>query len=725
MSRGLTTVAMMVLGISAARGAEVSGRVALPELCSPEISPAVVSLERADGAGSNEPVGGAGGVAEVALIRQRGLQFVPRVQVMTLGRTLRFTNEDAETHNVHVVSGGDGSNQSMAPGGSLDLIPERAGVLRLVCDVHGHMRGFVVVSDSPWAQACSREGRFRFAGVPDGHYVLRVWHEAGRPIREEVTVQGGAPVVVETLTVVGPERVAGAVATAPARPWHEVIDRIGVLLATSLKIASRPGEAGRARTLAEDTYWGEFEASDMETAVRNHLGFARAGELEGQFRAMIRDVRDVAAGRKTIAIAEERKGQLLLGLLRAADDLNRKGVIDRDHLLSASIDPAAAADPEAGDDDPATQLLALRRGFDHVRELADRGEGEDAASEMTTVYFNDFEPLERRLGISRPQDIPPLEQAFQSIRGEVGAGLKGDALGRRLDVLQDEVDAAIGRGRTLAAGTFGPAFAVSLVTILREGVEVILLLGMLIGLAVKTGQGGALRAIAWGVGLAVAASLVTAMGLNALVASTQARTRELVEGLVMLAASGVLFYVSYWLISQSESKRWLDFLKRQARRGSDAGGLRTLALTAFLAVYREGAETALMYQALVTGHGQARAGAIGLLAGFVAGLVLLVAVALIIRATSLRLPLRAFFSLTGFVLFAMAVVFAGNGIFELQSSGILKVTTVSWLGTGIPFLGLHPNLQVLSVQALLVAGAVLGLALAGEGSPSTSTRVGA
>ena len=40
----------------------------------------------------------------------------------------------------------------------------------------------------------------------------------------------------------------------------------------------------------------------------------------------------------------------------------------------------------------------------------------------------------------------------------------------------------------------------------------------------------------------------------------------------MLAAAGVLFYVSYWLISQSESRRWLDFLKRQARQGAELGG---------------------------------------------------------------------------------------------------------------------------------------------------------
>src|SRR4029079_5301416 len=131
----------------------------------------------------------------------------------------------------------------------------------------------------------------------------------------------------------------------------------------------------------EDAYWGEFEASDMETAVRNHLGFERAGDLEGQFRAMIRDVRDVAAGRQGLAVADERKGTLLLALLRAADDLNRKGVTDRDHLQHVAVDHSTAAGPEAGDHDPAAQLLALRRGFDHVREMADRGEGEDAASE--------------------------------------------------------------------------------------------------------------------------------------------------------------------------------------------------------------------------------------------------------------------------------------------------------------------------------------------------------
>ena len=140
----------------------------------------------------------------------------------------------------------------------------------------------------------------------------------------------------------------------------------------------------------------------------------------------------------------------------------------------------------------------------------------------------------------------------------------------------------------------------------------------------------------------------------------------------MLAAAGVLFYVSYWLISQSEAQALDRLPQAQARQGAELGGLGTLGLTAFLAVYREGAETALMYQALIARPGGSRAGLLGLAAGLGLGLVLLAAIAVLIRPASVRLPLRAFFKVSGLLLFAMAVVFAGNGVFELQNSGMIR-----------------------------------------------------
>jgi len=728
-----------------ARAGEVTGRVTMPEVCAPAVSPAVATLEPAvagdiSNLSSARPAAAVAGT-EAALIDQHGLQFTPRVQAIALGQTVRFTNADTETHNVHI---GNDFNASMSPGQPRSFTPPVPGVYTLLCDVHSHMRGYLIVADTPWVRVCSRQGRFRFDDVPAGRYVLKIWHEMGAPVRKEVIVAGGDPVDLGTLALTAPAVLTGrSGAAAPVLPWSQVIEKIGLLLASSLDRAVQPSGLKTARKLVEDAYWGEFEASDMETAVRVHLGFARAGALEDEFRAMVAGIRDVASGREPPEHATELSRKLLLGLLSAAADLNRKGVTDKAHVLAGAGSSATASAPATAATviDAAARrrgLAALEGGFARVEELASRGDAEEAAAEMTAVYWDGFEPLERFIAARMPQDVGPLELRFSTIRGAVGTGLKGKPLAATLAVLQTEVESALDRSAAESTGTFGPAFTASLVTILREGVEVILVLTMLIALATRTSQSesesevgapartGALRAIAWGVALAVVASLGTALGLNLLVASTQGRTRELLEGLVMLLAAGVLFYVSYWLISQSESRRWLDFLKRQAQRGVELGGRGTLALTAFLAVYREGAETALMYQAMLGSQGQSRAGLVGLAAGLGVGLVVLAVVALVVRATSVRLPLRAFFQFSGAVLFGMAVVFAGNAIFELQQCGLLKTTHLSgpggWLGQGIPMLGLYPNVQTLSIQGLLLSGAALALVLMLTDRPKAGVR---
>ena len=152
-------VLVSVMGGGVSRGAEVSGVVRMPEICSPSVSPAVVYLTLADPkVRATEPKPGMAHGGEIALVNQRGLQFTPRVQAIVLGQSVRFANQDAETHNVHVVSPGFAFNQSMAPGKSVDFTPDRPGVMNLACDIHSHMRGFVVISPTPWVQVCSRLG---------------------------------------------------------------------------------------------------------------------------------------------------------------------------------------------------------------------------------------------------------------------------------------------------------------------------------------------------------------------------------------------------------------------------------------------------------------------------------------------------------------------------------------------------------------------------------------
>jgi high-affinity iron transporter len=683
-----------------ARAGDVSGRVEMPATCSPAVSPAVVTLERLDG---TPAPAAADRVAGVTLVNQRGLQFEPRVQAIQAGQTLRFTNDDNETHNVHVHADGVFFNESMGHGRPVDFKVVKPGVLRIVCDIHSHMRAYVIVSPTPYFARCLPDGRFRLDGVPDGRYRLHVWHEMGRGTTRQIDVQGEDPLVLNGLTVEATPALAAA-PTVAVRPWSEVIDRIGILLAESRSSASKPGGLARARKLAEDAYWEEFEGSAMETAVRRHLGYQKQGEIEGHFRGLRSLARDVAEGKSSPSAMADRSRELMLSLVAASQDLDRLGVTDRTKIDSHSTHQAPA--PSG---DVAAQQRELAKAFDGVATLADAGSESDAASAMTSAYFDAFEPIERSLEARRPQEILPLEARFNALRGRINSGLKGEALATELATLREEIAAAVGRSQ--GGGTFATAFFASLVAILREGVEVILLLTMLIALVVKAGQPKALAAIRWGVGAAAVASILTAVALNLFVSTSQGRAREQIEGWVMMVAAGVLFYVSYWLISQVESKRWTEYLKGQIRRGVAAGGFGTLGLTAFLAVYREGAETALMYQAMIGGQGGSRAGLMGIAAGLAVGIVGLAAIYRVIRSTSGKLPLRTFFKVTGLVLFGMAVVFAGNGVFELQMAGVIRSTPVDGLGTGVPWLGFYPNVQVLTVQGLLLAGALAAVVM--------------
>jgi high-affinity iron transporter len=181
--------------------------------------------------------------------------------------------------------------------------------------------------------------------------------------------------------------------------------------------------------------------------------------------------------------------------------------------------------------------------------------------------------------------------------------------------------------------------------------------------------------------------------------------REALEGGTMVVATGVLFYVSYWLLSKMEVVKWNHFVKSKVKDALDSGSALALASAAFLAVYREGFETVLFYKALfVAGSGSA----MPVVAGILAGSVVLVAVYVAINRFGVRLPLKPFFAVTSGFLYYMAFVFAGKGIAELQEGGLVGTTILSWAPRA-PALGIYPTAESLGAQAVLLALAVVAL----------------
>jgi high-affinity iron transporter len=176
----------------------------------------------------------------------------------------------------------------------------------------------------------------------------------------------------------------------------------------------------------------------------------------------------------------------------------------------------------------------------------------------------------------------------------------------------------------------------------------------------------------------------------------------------MLVAAAVLFWVSYWLVSKIELKKWQAFVA--ARMGKALSSRRTLALAAvaFLAVYREGFETVLFYAALFASAGGAPGASAGIAGGILLGLAGLGVVYYLMQRYGTRLPLKPFFAVTSALLYLMAFSFAGQGIAELQAAGYVSVTPIHWV-PAVPVLGIVPTLQSFLLQALLAAALAAAL----------------
>jgi high-affinity iron transporter len=167
----------------------------------------------------------------------------------------------------------------------------------------------------------------------------------------------------------------------------------------------------------------------------------------------------------------------------------------------------------------------------------------------------------------------------------------------------------------------------------------------------------------------------------------------------MLIAVAVLFSVSYWLISKVEAAKWQQFIREKVSTALDQGGGRALAFVAFLAVYREGAETALFYQALFNEGPQV---IMPISLGILVGGVALAVIFTLFYRFGVRIPLRPFFSVTSVLLYYMAFVFMGKGIRELQEGNIIPLSAIRGF-PHIEALGIYPSWEgVLSQFALLL-----------------------
>lgn len=376
-----------------------------------------------------------------------------------------------------------------------------------------------------------------------------------------------------------------------------------------------------------------------------------------------------------------------------------------DGEILASLRSEAHASPEAA-------LTHLRReaafgeppagvGIERTRRLvkqalAARREGRPAEADRLVLdaYLQGFEPFEPRLRARDAAGTLAVEVAFRDLRAALSG--KDAALVATRAAELDRWLRQAARGRRPAL----PALSAFLIYC-REGIEAALLVGALLAGVRRLGRPDAAGYLHVGWIAAIPAGVITWLATDRLIA-LGAEQRELLEGIVALLAAAVLFSVSFWLISKAESRHWIGYLKSSLEASLNRRNLLVLACLSFLAVYREAAETVLFTQALLL-EADGQQGQVW--AGAAAGLLAVGAAALLTARTVRRLPISPFFAVSGALMCALAISFAGSGFYALVAAGHLPPRPVPF--PEVPWLGIHPDLTGLLAQLAIATSAVV------------------
>ena len=144
---------------------------------------------------TNPPAGMKAPPEPVVVVDQEDCMYRPRVQGAVDGQKIEFKNSDQTMHNVHAFSGTKTLfNAPQQPKAApMDKEPKASDVVKLQCDVHPWMRGYVVYGKSPLFAVSKADGTFEIKDVPAGKYTVEAWHEKLGSQKMDVTVEDNKP----------------------------------------------------------------------------------------------------------------------------------------------------------------------------------------------------------------------------------------------------------------------------------------------------------------------------------------------------------------------------------------------------------------------------------------------------------------------------------------------------------------------------------------------------
>lgn len=375
---------------------------------------------------------------------------------------------------------------------------------------------------------------------------------------------------------------------------------------------------------------------------------------------------------------------------------------------AAAVRTYLIGNPEAISRDKPSPVAYAQMKVAEALEAYRRGDQAAAQQLAIKAYIEGFELIETNLANVDAELMHEGERNMMALRELI----VHNAPLEKVEAQAKRVSESLERARErldAAALSPGAVFASSLVILLREGLEALLVVAAIVAFLIKANRRDALRWVHAGWIGAVALGLAT-WAFASHVMEISGAQREVTEGVTGLIAAAMLVYVGFWLHNKASTQAWQNFIKDSVDSALAGRTLWTMASVSFIAVYREMFETVLFYQALWVQAGEAGRGAFA--GGLVAAIAALGAIGWGIFRYSLRLPLGPFFNAMSGLMCVLAVVLAGKGIAALQESGHVAATGLDFIS--LPALGIFPTVQSLGAQLLTLAVIGIGFYVAGR-----------
>lgn len=513
--------------------------------------------------------------------------------------------------------------------------------------------------------------------------------------------------------------------------WTAAAKNIEDQLATAEKDYN-DGNYGQAGTDFQTAHWIGYDASNFSKVVNDTISADKQKELLQQFidlegLAYQQGQGDVIAAKIGALTAEINATAQTLDA--NADLANPKEYAKQRAAQTAEerkkLDAAKKNSSKGKGDrtwsEVASEMTVI---LDQAYEAAAAGKGDEGATLINNAYYQYYEKLgfEKNVMNAISGDrVSQVEYQFKMTRKTMRDGGSDKEIKQLVDDLKSWLvkDAAILDGGAsgnvngftkLVTSSAGQAFLI----LIREGLEALLVVAAVIAYLVKSGNKRFARWIYLGVVAGLAGSGLVAVLFTFLFGGS-GPIQEISEGVCALIATLMLLWTSNWMLNKSSVEAWNNYIRNKTEaavagaqskvesgQGLGLGMIASLAMLSFLAVFREGAETVIFYESIYSMSQDAH----GMWVGGLAAAAVLIVIFLILRFTSVKIPIGPFFLVTSIVMAALVVIFAGGGIHALIEGDLIEGTYLSTVPTN-DWIGLYPYVETITAQVIAAIAVVV------------------